>query len=171
MSTIDQVNQLIREKINGLVRELPIIIGNEAKLFAVENFQRQEWRGKTVEKWKPRKDENNQKALLVDNSHLFNSVENAVVTPTGKGRVTVTIGGTRYGRVHNYGFKGKVTQNVKPFTRRAKNGKPIKVKGFTRTVNMNIPKRQFIGNFKESPMMKRRILSVIKKDLEQRFNS
>lgn len=169
MATVEQVNKQIKEKINGLVRELPVIIGNEAKLFAVENFHKQEWRGKTVEKWKPRKDKKNQKALLVNNSHLFNSVENAVVKPTGKGSVVVTINAPSYGKIHNYGFKGEVTQNVKPFTRRAKNGKPVKVKGFKRIINQNIPKRQFIGDYNESPMLRERIRKIIKKELKNRF--
>ena len=54
-----------------------------------------------------------------------------------------------YAQAHNDGFRGRVNQRVRSHYRKGR-----KVKSFKRTINQNIPQRQFIGN---SAVLDRRI--------------
>ena len=117
------------------------------------------------------------RAILVDKGILKRDIQKLDVRED-----YAIVGTTRisapYAKAHNEGFKGTVTQHVKPFTRnrygKEKRGTgvfnvktrkertrthtvvtgSVQVKGFTRRIKQNIPQRQFMGN---SPFLDRRI--------------
>ena len=63
-----------------------------------------------------------------------------------------------------------VTQYVNPFLRRGKKGKTESVKGFFRTINQNIPKRQFISGDKDSPELAYRLKKIVNEEFRKAFN-
>lgn len=151
-------------RLASTLRELPGIIGKEAMKFSMEAFENEAWSGNHQQPWKKRKnptkwgkpDETNRK-LLKKTGELMRSVR---ITRQTNDRVWVGAGGTttvHYAGVHNAGFRGVVNQNVRAFTRKMKNGKTQSVKAHSRTINQNIPKRQFLGTERDSPYLKARI--------------
>ncbi|MBT0550420.1 hypothetical protein J5307_10820, partial [Riemerella anatipestifer] len=64
---------------------------------------------------------------------------------------------------------GVVEQKVNPFLRRGKKGEPIAVKGHTRTIHQNIPKRQFIGDEESSAELRQRIKNIVRIELQKTF--
>lgn len=98
------------------------------------------------------------RAILVDKAILKRDIHKIQVTEeravVGTSRIT-----SPYAKAHNEGFKGTVTQHVKPHSRRRFKSKTtkkgnikkthtgtVKVKAFTRRIKQNIPQRQFMGN-------------------------
>lgn len=163
----------IQQRLAQTLRTLPAIIGEEAVNFSLEAFDREAWNGNTTENWVKRKNptkwgkaDETDRALLIKTGKLKRSIR---VTRILNDRVRIGAGGADipYARIHNYGFSGKVNQNVKAFTRRMQNGKTINVSGFNRTINQRIPKRQFIGGEKDSPFLKQRVKRVIILELKQ----
>lgn len=173
-SIADLYNKEIRPKIDKVIEELPVIYQNEAIVFFEENFDKQAWRGYSTQPWQKRK--NPTKWGKKDETGR------AILMKTGKGKDTirpgrienniayVLAGGTPapYMKAHNTGFTGVVNQNVRPFTRKIK-GKDQQVKGFSRTINQNIPKRQFIGGVNESPYLKARLHRIALLEFKQVF--
>lgn len=136
--------------------------------FFKERFRQQNWIDHSTQPWPKRraagwgKRERKGRGLLIDTGRLRRSIR--IVSSNGN-RVVI---GTNvpYAQKHNEGFKGKVTQQVKAHTRsktkfgvvkkrelkrstsidygRVKIG-DSQVKAHSRSVNQNIPKRQFIG--------------------------
>ncbi|MCW0514357.1 hypothetical protein OKE69_11065, partial [Riemerella anatipestifer] len=86
-------------------------------------------------------------------------------------KVRVVAGGADvpYAKAHNEGFSGVVEQKVNPFLRRGKKGEPIAVKGHTRTIHQNIPKRQFIGDEESSAELRQRIKNIVRIELQKTF--
>ncbi len=169
-----QTWQQIERQLAQKLRELPPIIGNEVVNFTLNNFKQKAWSGHSQEVWKKRKNptkwgkkDETQRALLVKSGKLRRSIRYR----TENYRVWVMAGGSDvpYARAHNYGFRGKVQQTVRPFTRKMKDGTVQKVKGFKRTIHQNIPRRQFIGGVKDSPYLKRRINRLIKAEFKKIF--
>ncbi|WP_172826807.1 phage virion morphogenesis protein [Flammeovirga sp. SJP92] len=144
------------EELSKLHRQFPTIAGTEGKAFFKERFRAQNWIDTHTEPWKPRKDPKGKhkgKAILVQSGALKRSIK---VLHKDRSHVIIGSANIPYAQVHNEGFRGKVKQTVKAHTRRKhqralRNGKtvsflPQKVKQYSRTLNMNIPKRQFIGD-------------------------
>lgn len=153
----------IQSRLAETLRTLPAIIGEEAVNFSLESFDKQGWLGDIHEPWKKRKNpskwgkaDETDRALLVKTGKLKRSVR---ITRILNDRVRIGAGGSDvpYARVHNFGFRGKVNQKVGAFTRKMKNGKTQNVKAHDRTINQNIPKRQFIGTEGHSQYLRARI--------------
>ncbi len=162
-SIAELFNKKVQQRLAQTLRELPAILGEEAVNFSLQSFDQEAWSGYSQEVWKKRKNPtkwgmNDEvgRALLVKTGRGKRSIR---VSRVLKDKVFIAAGGAEapYMRVHNFGFRGKITQNVQPFTRKTRSGKTQKVKGFTRTINQNIPKRMFIGGQKQSPYLKARL--------------
>ncbi len=155
-----------QSRLAATIRTLPAIVGEAAVNFSQDSFRQQAWSGYSQEVWPKRKDptkwgkrDETDRALLVKTGKLRRSVR---ITKLMTDRVFIGAGGpdVPYARVHNEGFRGKVTQQVGEHLRRNKKGGKTKVSAFTRTINQNIPQRQFIGGQKDSPHLKARIRRV-----------
>lgn len=153
---IKEIQRHFKEVLDSAPREL----GIDAVNFFVGSFTKQGWQGATFQKWVNRKNSswgkknNTGRALLVQSGRLRRSIR-----VTSSNAQQATIGSdVPYARAHNEGFKGMVHQNVKPFTRR--NG--AHVKSFSRTINQNIPQRQFMGN---SPVLTQQLRTKLEKKL------
>lgn len=176
MATAEEVYDEIHKRIAQKIRELPPIMGNEAVAFAKNSFDQEAWSGDAQEPWKKRKnptkwgkkDETGRK-ILTKTGALRRSIR---VSRVEEKKVWIAAGGTGigYARVHNYGFRGPVKQYVKPFTRSVR-GKSQQVRGFSRTIHQNIPKRQFIGGKSESVYLRNRLRRVAMAELEWAFKS
>ena len=169
--------KLLTKQVRGALLRAPLLAGNEAVNFTLDNFKRQGFLGNTFEPWKTRKvgwvkDKRKGRAILVDTGRLRRSIR-----ITKLNQDSVTIGSdVKYARAHNEGASIGVIQSVKAFKRnrtyldevsapRAKKQKwersvigQSNVKAHTRRINVRIPKRQFIGN---SPYLNARIKRVI----------
>lgn len=165
----------IQERLAGTLRTLPEIIGNEVVNFALNSFDQQAWSGESQQVWKKRKNptkwgkaDETDRALLVKTGKLKRSIR---ITRIQENRVFVGAGGADipYAKVHNYGFKGIVNQNVRGYKRRNSNGKTIEIKAHKRTINQNIPQRRFIGGENDSPYLKARLRRIALAELRKIF--
>ena len=163
----------IQQRLAQTLRTLPAVIGEEAVNFSLEAFDKEAWNGYTTDNWAKRKNptkwgkaDETDRALLVKTGKLKRSVR---ITRILNDRVRIGAGGADvpYARAHNFGFRGKVHQNVNAFTRKMKNGKTQNVKAHQRTINQNIPQRQFIGGEKHSPYLRARVRRAILLELKQ----
>lgn len=128
--------EALKSKYIAAMRGLPIVVGNEVVNWSKESFKRQGFTDASLAPWRKRKGNNKKgkgRALLVQSGRLRRSIR--VIRSTGN---SVVVGSdVPYARVHNEGFTG--IQTVKGHSR-----KNSQVKSFTR--QMNMPKRQFLGN-------------------------
>jgi len=144
----------LQQKARVFLTRLPLLIGNEAVNFSLDNFRRQGFLGNTMERWPKRKKSwskkgNNSRNVLISTGRLRRSVR--VIRATID---AVVIGSdVPYAKAHNEGLKLGVIQSVKAFTR--KDG--ANVKAHTRRINMKLPRRRFIGN---SPYLNQRLERV-----------
>ncbi|MDM1074213.1 phage virion morphogenesis protein [Empedobacter brevis] len=164
-----------QEKLANTIRALPPIIGEEAVNFSLNSFDQEAWSGTYQEVWKKRKNptkwgkaDDTGRSLLIKTGQLRRSIR---ITRMNNNMVYIGAGGadTPYAKAHNYGFRGKVEQKVRAFTRKLKNGETQEVKEHDRTIHQNIPKRQFIGSDKDSPYLKARIKRVSIIELKKIF--
>lgn len=159
----EEAMKKLQDNLATTLRELPPVVGEAAVNFTLDNFDRQAWLGNTTEKWQKRKNptkwgkrDDEGRALLVKTGKLKRSirisriVENSVYIQAGGADVP-------YAKVHNEGFRGAVTQKVKPHVRKMKDGKTQSVSEFERTIQQNIPKRKFLGYEAESPYLRAKI--------------
>ncbi|WP_313253158.1 phage virion morphogenesis protein [Empedobacter sp.] len=153
----------IQDGLAQTFRILPPILGEEAVNFSLNSFDQEAWSGESQQVWNKRKNptkwgkpDETGRALLVKTGQLKRSIR---ITRITNNVVYIGAGGadTPYARTHNFGFRGKVDQNVRAFTRKMKNGKTQQVKEHQRTIHQNIPKRQYIGGDKDSPYLKARL--------------
>lgn len=151
----------IQQDLAQTFRELPAIIGEEVVNYSLDAFEEEAWDGKpwplrkNPTKWGQRDDSH--RKLLVKTLKLKRSIRVAQLI---EDKIVMSVGGSDvpYAKVHNNGFVGNVTQTVEGHLRRGKEGKIIRVKTFFRTINQNIPQRQFYGN---SPFLKERIKKIV----------
>jgi len=150
MEPAQGIAQLMRQ-FKGAALRLPIIIGNEAVNFTLDNFRLQGFMGNSFQRWLPVKKNSWGKkkrgnTILVSSGRLRRSIRVVHLNAD-----SVTIGtDVKYARAHNEGMRLGLIQTVEGFSR--KNGS--NVKGHTRKVDMRIPKRQFMGN---SPYLNARL--------------
>lgn len=173
--------QPVQAAVNRLkfqLKTVPKVVANEALNFTLDRFKSGSW----VAPWPKRKAKtawgttprNNGRAILIDKGRLRRG--NRVVRADWN---AIVLGNdVPYARVHNDGFKGTITQNVKPFVRKysgrdrygveagktLKNSSRIKyvktvsgishVKEHTRKIKMNMPRRRFMG---DHPLLQRRL--------------
>ncbi|WP_312133411.1 phage virion morphogenesis protein [Empedobacter sp.] len=165
----------IQEGLAQTFRNLPPILGEEAVNFSLNSFDQEAWSGDFQDTWQNRKNptkwgkpDDTGRALLVKTGQLKRSVRVIRIT---NNMVYIGAGGadTHYARAHNFGFRGKVDQNVRAFTRKMKNGKSQQVKEHKRTIHQNIPKRQYIGGDKDSPYLKARLRRASVLELKKIF--
>lgn len=169
-SIADMFNRRVEQKLANTLRELPAIIVEEAIAFYQGNFDQQGWNGTTFDAWQKRKnptkwgkkDEPNRKILIKTGAGRRSIRAGKIVE--NKGYVLAGGSPAPYMKAHNFGFRGQVQQNIRPFTRRVK-GKKQQVRAFSRTINQNLPKRQFIGSPKQSPYLRARLRRAIKLEL------
>lgn len=173
-SIADLFNKEVEAKLAQKLRELPAILQNEAIDFFQGNFDEQAWRGNSQQPWQKRKNptkwgkkDETGRALLVKTGAGKRSIR--------PGRIDnniayVLAGGNPapYMKVHNTGYRGAVNQNVNAFTRKIK-GKDQTVKAHSRTINQNIPKRQFIGGQNESRFLRARLKRIALLEFKQVF--
>lgn len=136
------------------------IIAEEATEYFKERFEEKEWDGTP---WQPAKKFGARGSLMLRSTELMNSIRPTTVT---KERVVIAAGDdskVTYARVHNEGYEGDA--NVRPFTRMVK-GKQQEVRAHIR--QMNIPKRQFMGETEE---LDERILNRIGTYIESISNN
>lgn len=119
-------------------------VGNTAKTFFVENFRKQGFDDKNVQKWKPRKvaDKRAGRAILVKTGDLRRSI---IRNPANRAALTVKIStDLAYAKIHNEGLIGKAW-GKHPF---------------------KMPKRQFMG---DSYNLNEKVKAVIVKRLDKVF--
>ncbi|NOS92456.1 MAG: hypothetical protein HOP30_11075 [Cyclobacteriaceae bacterium] len=168
----------LQQQFKSVMIRVPLLVGNEAVNFALDNFRMQGFQGATFQPWAKRKvswvkSKRSGRNLLVDTARLRRSIRITAMTMD-----YVSIGSdVKYARAHNEGVNGLgVIQTVRGFkrnktyldevsaprARKAKYEKSIvgqsQVSAHTRRIVMRIPKRQFIGN---SPYLDQRIKRVV----------
>lgn len=156
---------------------VPLLVGNEAVNFSLDNFRLQGFQGASFIKWPARKvgwvkDKRPGRALLIKTDALWRSIR--IVRLTSEG---VTVGSdVKYARAHNEGYRMGHIQTVKAHTRRVTGIVSVSsiatrktrsqraaigtqtVSAHTRRVDVRIPRRQFMGN---SPYLDARIKRVV----------
>jgi len=132
----------ILDRVSRTVDTLPRRAATVAVNFSKDRFKQQNWVDTTTKPWKKRKPvrgeskRSSQRATLVRSGRLRRSIRTIEANPDFA-KVGTDV---EYAQVHNDGFRGRVSQRVRSHNR---NGK--KVKSFKRTLNQNIPQRQFLG--------------------------
>ena len=186
----------IEKKARTTLENAMVEIGNSAKSFFVENFRKQGFDDKNVDKWKPRKkktyltksgkvkDDTN-RAILVKTGDLRRSI---IRNPANRAALSVKIStDIPYAQIHNdggeikkEGFKGlmyyrevatnlKTRNTLKRFARTS----GMKSRKATHAMEINVgahtinmPKRQFMG---DSYNLNERIKKIIVKRLDKTF--
>lgn len=171
-SISEMFNREFTEKLTQTLQDLPPILGEEAVNFFHTNFDNQGWNGNSFQAWKQRK--------KPTKWGKKDETSRSLLVKTGRGRRSIRVGRIErnkvfvyafggeasYMKVHNKGFRGIVTQNVNPFTRRVK-GKTQQVKSHKRTINQNIPQRKSVGGKNESMYLKARLRRITILELKQ----
>jgi phage gpG-like protein len=96
----------IEKKARTTLENAMVEIGNAAKSFFVENFRKQGFDDKSVEKWKPRKKDDKRagRAILVKTGDLRRSI---IRNPANRAALSVKISTDLvYAARHNDGLKG-----------------------------------------------------------------
>ncbi len=144
------------DKLGETVERLHRQLATEAVNFSKERFRKQNWVDNTTEPWKPRKavkretKQRSQRGILISSGRLRKSIR---VLYSGRNMIII---GTDvpYAKAHNYGYRGRVKQQVRGHFRTTRKGRVVRVKSHGRNMNVNIPKRQFIGT---SAVLQRRL--------------
>lgn len=156
----------VEQAIRRAVPQLPLIMGNEAVNYVLDNFRAQGYIDGGVHNWPGRKNDVRAKgrALLVRSGRLRRSIRITALTAD-----SATIGSdVPYAKAHNEGFRGTVqvrAHNRRIISRRRVGTGKYTKKGKERTqiqesvkktvlvrahpMKMNTPQRRFIGPAKE----------------------
>jgi len=177
---------------NAMIKALPKEVGAEAVTFFKNRFQAQAWTDTSAQRWTPRKSkqwgkkDKTNRALLIDTGRLRNSVR---ITSANQNSVTIGTPNVKYAAIHNEGYKGAIQQIVREHKRRktihgvtkqrtskkgaiqriygrVDTGQTIDVKQHNRTINVDIPKRQFMG---KSALLDRKIKALIDQKIKKFF--
>lgn len=166
----DFINKL--NAVQKAVKRLPKIVGNEAVRFSKERFQQTNWIGDSTENWKKRKPSWNteskkrsQRNVLTDTGRLRRSIR--VVSENSEKVVIGT--DVPYASIHNTGGRYTANQRVRSHKRKEhRRGlstvRATTVKGYSRTLHINMPKRQFIGN---SSYLTKRMIRIASAELNK----
>lgn len=163
----------LRQQFRGAYLRLPIILGNEAVNFTLDNFRLQGFMGASFQRWLPVKQNSWGKkkrgnSILISSGRLRRSIRIVQLNAD-----MVSIGSdVKYARAHNEGLRMGFIQQVKGHERKitgigtvhsiaTKRTRKVKVqvgsqnvKAHTRRVDMRIPPRPFMGN---SPYLNARL--------------
>jgi phage gpG-like protein len=133
----------LQSQFKSVFLRLPIIVGNVAVNFVLDNFKRQGFLGNTFQPWAKRKegwkkDRRSGRNILIGIGRLRRSIRVTYVAIDA-----VAIGtDVPYAKAHNEGLRIGQIQTVKGFTRKSGS----EVKQHTRRINQNIPRRQYMGD-------------------------
>lgn len=133
--------RLLEKEYKRFYARIPAIAGAKAVRFFKENFNRQAWVDRDRrERWKPRRHKDSGRAILVKSGRLKRSIR---VVAKGRGYVLV---GTNvpYAQIHNEGGAIRKRVKVRAHKRNTRRGLQ-QVASHSRAMNVEIPKRQFIG--------------------------
>jgi len=134
----------IDQKARKALEAAIVDVGNTARVFFIDNFRKQGFDDKNVQKWKPRKvaDKRAGRAILVKTGDLRRSI---IRNPANRAALTVKIStDLAYAKIHNEGGMGKAY------------GKHA----------FKMPKRQFMG---DSYNLNEKVKAVIVKRLDKVF--
>jgi len=166
------------QKLERAYSTLPTKMGAVAVRFSKERFYMQNWADHTREPWSKRKVERGSKRrrsrkVLVDSGRLKRSIRVLY-----KSHNYIVIGtDVPYARIHNEGGQINKKVGVKSHTRKAHvkkvrgrrtEVKAHKVKSHTKQMNVEVEKRQFIG---ESAILTRRIERLALREIENALNT
>lgn len=148
----------LQANIKAALARLPNMAGQTVVNFALDNFQRQGFLGDSLDKWPARKKEtarNKGKAILIQTGRLRRSIR--IVKTSG---TTVVVGSdVPYAKAHNEGFKGNVKFSAHWRSTTSFQGmKGVKTLVKPHGMNMNMPRRQFLGN---SPYLTKQLQRLI----------
>lgn len=130
--------------------KVPAVIAETAVEFFKQTFISKSWDGNPWPvyniKGNPKQKEPTRGSLMLRTLALFDSIQPSETSAT---KVTISAGGAKapYARVHNEGLRVAGVRQVKAFTNKnfMGKGKAVPIKAHSRTVNYQMPKRQFIG--------------------------
>lgn len=144
------------KNIESFFKVLPDHIGNAYVNFVQDNFAQQGFTDEAFVGWQPRKKkeiarvtksgkkiEKPNRALLVNSGALRRSIRYKIIPKGGKKSIYV-YSNIPYAEAHNEGLHIEKTVTVKAHNRKAK-GKTYAVKSHKREINLQMPKRQFMG--------------------------
>jgi phage gpG-like protein len=150
MSAERKLNKWFQEFEYRFETAVPSIVAETATEYFKERFTAQDWDGVP---WQPlstgyaAKKTRGQGRVLTRSGIMVNSIRTSSETPQ---RVTISAGDSKvpYARAHNEGLKMQGIRKVTSYTNKNFMGKgePKKIKAHTRTVNYQMPKRQFMGH-------------------------
>lgn len=146
----------LEQAFRGIARRAPRVVGGMAVTFFKGNFQRQGWTTlNRIDPWQKRSRQDKGKksrAILILTGKLRRSIRVIAV-----GNMHALVGtDLPYAKIHNEGGKIKATQSIpqhsrRAFKRRVEGRKKLQqvsasnVKAHARKVNINMPRRRFIG--------------------------
>lgn len=163
-------------RLAAVIRRLPAKAAATAENFFKDRFRAGGWEDAAFEPWRKRKadkPQDNGRAILVKSGALRRSVRSRA-----KGMVITTSSSLPYAEAHNEGFKGEVTDEVAPHTRRShrrkgytrSDGRAVSevvvkehgVGAFARKRNVSLPQRRFMG---PSVKLDRAVNALIDKEI------
>lgn len=131
---------------NQQFEPVPDVIAETATEYFKEALISKQWDGDPYPPYKDAAKEPTRGSLMMRSNNLFSSIQPTIVTRT---QVRVSAGGAKapYARVHNEGQRVRGTAYVRPYTNNNLfgKGKRAQIKGHTRKVDFQMPKRQFMG--------------------------
>jgi len=150
MNAEESINKWFAKFNHRMETEVPDIVAETATEFFKETFVKQSWDGVPWQalstKWEAKKTRGKGQ-ILRESGNLEASVKPSTVTP---GKVVISAGNAkvRYARAHNEGLRIAGTRNIRPYTNNnfMGKGRPQPIKAHTRSVNYQMPKRQFMGH-------------------------
>lgn len=127
--------------------KLPTEVAAIAVRFSKERFRSQDWYDNGREAWTARKRQRGSKkrsqTLLVDTGRLKRSIRKI----SADSRQVVIGTDVPYAKIHNEGGVIRKSVTIKSHSRKRRTrGGSTTVRSHTRTMNLKIPKRQFIGD-------------------------
>jgi phage gpG-like protein len=162
------------EAIQRAVRQIPLLIGNEAENFFKDNFNLGGFQGdKGLEPWKPRKENFGRKrAILVNKGNLKKGIRKFVIGNIIQVKVTGVA--TAYADIHNQGgvTHPTVTPKMKAWAwamfKKTKLAKYKAIALSKGSLTINIPQRKFIGNSRQlDKLINKLIIDHLKKTIKK----
>lgn len=170
MSYEQQINDWFKTFDERFDVRVPNIVAETATKFFQERFKTQEWDKVPWQPLQPKyvaKKSRGRGQILTASGALQRSIRATVVS---KDKVVISAGSSTvpYARIHNEGLRVSGIVKVKSHMNRnfMGKGKQVQIKQHNRTMNYQMPKRQFMGH---SPflnqILKTRLLKSFNKDL------
>lgn len=150
MNAEESINKWFAKFNHRMETEVPDIVAETATEFFKNSFITRSWDGTPWQTLSPKYDAKKTRGkgrILRVSGNLEASIRPSTVTP---GKVVISAGNEKvpYARVHNEGLRIAGTRNIRPYTNTNFMGKERlqPIKAHTRSVNYQMPKRQFMGH-------------------------